>query len=148
MPPGQEEGGHSPQLQEDLHPGGGHHLQDPPHLHGPHLQEEKAERRLQGGSERPPTPTGINISLEDMARSAGQLLAPVEGFGLRPRIFLPFGQIKGLLCHFWFLVITSVTLVVILIKKKYPKNSQEIKKLQKKNLKSRKTFFFFLSLKI
>ena len=32
--------------------------------------------------------------LEDTARYAGLLLAPAEGFGLRPRLFLPFGQKK------------------------------------------------------
>ena len=38
--------------------------------------------------------------LEDMARYAGLLLAPAEGFGLRPRLFLPFGQKKSFLCCF------------------------------------------------
>ena len=38
--------------------------------------------------------------LEDTARYAGLLLAPAEGFGLRPRLFLPFGQKKCLLCCF------------------------------------------------
>ena len=38
--------------------------------------------------------------LEGKARYAGQLLAPAEGFGLRPRLFLPFGQKKSLLCCF------------------------------------------------
>ena len=39
-------------------------------------------------------------TLEDTARYAGLLLAPAEGFGLRPRLFLPFGQKKSLLCCF------------------------------------------------
>ena len=38
--------------------------------------------------------------LEDTARYAGLLLAPAEGFGLRPRLFLPFGQKKSFLCCF------------------------------------------------
>ena len=40
------------------------------------------------------------IILEDTARYAGLLLAPAEGFGLRPRLFLHFGQKKSLLCCF------------------------------------------------
>ena len=36
--------------------------------------------------------------LEGTARYAGLLLAPAEGFGLRPRLFLPFGPKKSLLC--------------------------------------------------
>ena len=32
------------------------------------------------------------VKLEDTARYAGLLLAPTEGFGLRPRLFMPFGQ--------------------------------------------------------
>ena len=35
------------------------------------------------------------IVLENTARYAGLLLAPAEGFGLRPRIFLPYGPKKG-----------------------------------------------------
>ena len=47
--------------------------------------------------------------LEDTARYAGLLLAPAEGFGLRPRLFLPFGQKKSLLCCFGpFLAIFGV----------------------------------------
>ena len=44
------------------------------------------------------------INLENMARYAGLLLALAEGFGLRPRHFLPFGQKKAyyaVLAHFW-----------------------------------------------
>ena len=39
-------------------------------------------------------------SLADTARYAGLLLAPAEGFGLRPRLILPLGQKKSLLCCF------------------------------------------------
>ena len=40
-------------------------------------------------------------ALEDTARYAGLLLAPAEGFGLWPRLFLPFGQKKELFMLFW-----------------------------------------------
>ena len=40
------------------------------------------------------------VRLEGIARYAGLLLATAEGFGLRPRLFLPFGQKKSLLCCF------------------------------------------------
>ena len=40
------------------------------------------------------------FQLDDTARYAGLLLAPAEGFSLRPRLFLPFGQKKSLLCCF------------------------------------------------
>ena len=40
------------------------------------------------------TNLGISEQLEGTARYAGLLLAPAEGFGLRPRLFLPFGQKK------------------------------------------------------
>ena len=47
--------------------------------------------------------------LEDTARYASLLLAPAEGFGLRPRLFLPVGQKKNLLCCFGpFLAIVGV----------------------------------------
>ena len=36
--------------------------------------------------------------LEDKARYAALLLAPAEGFGLRPRLFLSFGPKKRLFC--------------------------------------------------
>ena len=42
---------------------------------------------------------GLIDSLEGTARYAGLLLAPAEGFGLRPRLFLPFGKTKSLLCY-------------------------------------------------
>ena len=41
-----------------------------------------------------------NPTLKGTARYAGLLLAPAESFSLRPRLFLPFGQKKGLLCCF------------------------------------------------
>ena len=34
----------------------------------------------------------FGVTLEDTARCMGLLLASAEGFGLRPRLFLPFGQ--------------------------------------------------------
>ena len=40
------------------------------------------------------------VQLEDMARYAGLLLAPAEGFGLRPNLLLTFGPKNGLLCCF------------------------------------------------
>ena len=47
--------------------------------------------------------------LDGTARYAGLLLAPAEGFSLRPRLFLPFGQKKSLLCCFGpFLAIFGV----------------------------------------
>ena len=42
----------------------------------------------------------IHKELEGTARYAGLLLAPAEGFGLWPRLFLPFGQKNSLLCCF------------------------------------------------
>ena len=39
-------------------------------------------------------------TLDGTARYAGLFLAPAEGFGLRPRLFLPFGQKKILLYCF------------------------------------------------
>ena len=58
----------------------------------------------------------VSMQLEGTARYAGLLLAPAEGYGLRPRFFLPFGQ-KGAFYAvfayfrpFWCLVVTLVTL--------------------------------------
>ena len=51
--------------------------------------------------------------LEDTARYAGLLLAPAEGFGLRPRLFLPFGQKRAdyaVLAHFWHFLVSSSNL--------------------------------------
>jgi hypothetical protein len=45
--------------------------------------------------------------LEDTARYAGLLLAPAESFGLRPRLFLPFGQKKSFLCCFGPFLVSS-----------------------------------------
>ena len=42
-------------------------------------------------------PWCFQTPLEGTARYAGLILAPAEGFGLRPRLFLPFGQKKRLL---------------------------------------------------
>ena len=39
--------------------------------------------------------------LEDAARYAGLLLAPAEGFGLRPRAFFALRAKKGLIMLFW-----------------------------------------------
>ena len=56
----------------------------------------------------------FNYQLEDVARYAGLLLAPAEGFGLRPRLFLPFGQKKrayyAVLAHFWKFLVPSSNL--------------------------------------
>ena len=49
------------------------------------------------------------MKLEDTARYAGLLLAPAEGFGLCPRLFLPFRQKKELIMLFWCPVVTLVT---------------------------------------
>ena len=49
------------------------------------------------------------VLLEDTARYARLLLSPAEGFSLQPRLFLPFGQKKMLLCCFGpFLAIFGV----------------------------------------
>ena len=51
--------------------------------------------------------------LEGTARYAGLLLAPAEGFGLRPRLFLPFGQKRAyyaVLAHFWQFLVSSSNL--------------------------------------
>jgi len=53
--------------------------------------------------------TYLFITLEDTARYAGLLLAPAEGFGLRPRLFLPFWHNKELIMFFGpFLAIFGV----------------------------------------
>ena len=48
--------------------------------------------------------------LEGMARYAGQLLALAESFGVWPRLFVQFGQKKGLLL-FLFLAFTFISLM-------------------------------------
>ena len=62
---------------------------------------------------------------EDTARYMGLLLAPVEGFGLCPRLFCPFGQkmafyaLLAILGNFWSSVVNLVTLnSVTLVKKR------------------------------
>ena len=41
------------------------------------------------------------LTLEDTARYAGLLLAPAEGFGLRPRLFFAIRAKKELFMLFW-----------------------------------------------
>ena len=51
----------------------------------------------------------FEIELEDMTRYAGLLLAPVEGFGLRTRAFLP-GKKRAfytVLAQFWQFFVSS-----------------------------------------
>ena len=79
------------------------------------------------------------ISLEGTARYAGLLLAPAESFGLRPRLFLPFGQKKELIIQFWpifgFLWSPVITLVT------FSSNiSNNNKKTNKKIIKILKNF--------
>ena len=50
--------------------------------------------------------------LEDTARYPGQLLAPSEGFGLQPRLLLPFGQ-KKMLTLLLLLILVLVTFVTL-----------------------------------
>ena len=75
--------------------------------------------------------------LEDTARYAGLLLAPADGFGLRPRLFLPFGQKKTFFMlfwpifgNFWCPVVTMVTFSSNLIN--FERNQKKRKKIQKK----------------
>ena len=42
----------------------------------------------------------IYVVLEDTANYAGLLLAPAEGFGIRPRLFCPSGKKESLLYSF------------------------------------------------
>ena len=58
----------------------------------------------------------LKKKLEDTARYAGLLLAPAEGFGLRPRLFFALRAKKKLImlfwpifCNFWCPVVTLVT---------------------------------------
>ena len=83
------------------------------------------------------------LTLEDMAHYAGLLLAPVEGFGLRPRVFLPFGQKRELIMLFWPIfgnfwpVVTFVTFLVTLVTLKgIPRKTRKIQK-NIKNFKKR-----------
>ena len=57
----------------------------------------------------------FTIKLEDTARYAGLLLAPAEGFGLRPRLFLPFGQKKELIILFWTIFVNFWCPVITLV---------------------------------
>ena len=87
-------------------------------------------------------------TLEGTACYAGLLPAPAEGFSLRPKRFLPFGQKKGLfklfvliLGHLWCLVVTSVTSSSNLYNlENNPKKSEKIPKNPKikKNKKIQK----------
>ena len=43
----------------------------------------------------------VHYLLEGTTRYKGLLLAPAKGFGLRPRLFLPFGQKKSLFLLFF-----------------------------------------------
>ena len=64
-------------------------------------------------------PGSLHPLLEATARYAGLLIAPAEGFGLRPWLFLAFGHgffcpsakktYYAVLAHFWFSVVTLVT---------------------------------------
>ena len=97
----------------------------------------------------------LSLLLEDTARYAGLLLAPAEGFGLRPRAFFALRAKKGLIMLFWpifgnFLcpVVTLVTFSSNLSNfernrkkpKKSKKNPKKFKKIQKnsKNQKIKK----------
>ena len=75
------------------------------------------------------------LRLEGTARYAGLLLAPAEGFGLRPRLFLPFVFLL-ILGHFWCSVVTSVTFSSNL--SNFEKNQKKSKKNSKKPKKSKK----------
>ena len=78
--------------------------------------------------------------LEDTARYAGLLLAPAEGFGLRPKLFLRFGQKKSVfycfgpfLAFFCSPVITLVTFSSnISNNNKKTTKCKKIQKIQKK----------------
>ena len=84
-----------------------------------------------------------------MARYAGLLQPPAEGFSLGQRVFLPFGQKKtnyydflAKFRQFWFPVVTLVTLKKIQKVQKHPtqnlKKNQNITKKSEKQKKSRK----------
>ena len=80
-------------------------------------------------------------TLEDTACYVGLLLAPAEGFGLRRRLFLPFGQKMGFLCCFGpFLAIfgcPAVTMVTFSRNLSNFEKNQKNEKIQKspKNFK-------------
>ena len=56
----------------------------------------------------------VSSKLEDTARYAGLLLAPAEGFGLRPRAFFALRTKKrayyAALAHFWQFLVSSSNL--------------------------------------
>ena len=90
---------------------------------------------------------GLNFNrlLEDAARYAGLLLAPAEGFGLRPRLFLPFGPFgqknAGLahFCNFWCPLVTLVTFSSNICN--FERNPKKTKKIKIKSI------FFFINFK-
>ena len=45
------------------------------------------------------------LQLEDTAGYTGLRLAPTEGFGIRPRLFMPFGQKKSFCQFFYYLIL-------------------------------------------
>ena len=61
------------------------------------------------------------------------ILAPAEGFGLRPRRFLPFRKKESLLCcfYFWCPVVTLVTFSCNI--SIFERNKKNFKKIQKKS---------------
>ena len=105
------------------------------------------------------------MKLEGTARYACLLLATAEGFGLRPKLFLPFGQKRAfhavfflILDHFRCSVVTSVVFSsnlrnfffnpIFLYIKINPKTLKvPYKKDRKKSKKYRKISFFILNLK-
>ena len=96
------------------------------------------------------------VALEDTALYAGLLLAPLEGFGLRPRLFFSLLAKKVLIMlfwpifgNFWCPVVTLVTFISNLSEferntkkpknlKKIPKLKKKIKKIKKKSKKLKK----------
>ena len=67
-----------------------------------------------------------------MASYAGLLLAPPEGFGLRPRLFPPLLSCFGLFCNVWCSVVILVTFSSNLGKfERNPKNPNKSKKKSK-----------------
>ena len=89
----------------------------------------------------------ILIVLEDTARHVGLLLAPAEGFDLRPRLSCSSGQKKrayyAVLAHFWHFLCLVVTLVTLSsnlsnFERIPPPQKKKIKKKSKKNQKKKK----------
>jgi hypothetical protein len=69
--------------------------------------------------------------LEDTARYAGLLLAPAEGFGLRPRLFFALRAKKELFMLFWPIFGNFWCLVVIVVT--FSGNLSNFERNQKKN---------------